>query len=162
MLGAGAEPLESHADTGEEKYYGTSSDNGDGTFDNDAMMDSDTPDPRIICHEGAFYMLSTSMHFSPGIPVMKSYDLVNWEVVNYVYNIMDDYDNLAMRDGKYDYGAGSWAPSLTYNPRDEHFYVSHTSNTSGKTYFYKTDDIENGVWEQIVCDTFFSRCKPVL
>lgn len=155
VLGAGAEPLESHADTGEEKYYGTSSDNGDGTFDNDAMMDSDTPDPRIICHEGAFYMLSTSMHFSPGIPVMKSYDLVNWEVVNYVYNIMDDYDNLAMRDGKYDYGAGSWAPSLTYNPRDEHFYVSHTSNTSGKTYFYKTDDIENGVWEQIVCDTFF-------
>lgn len=143
-------------DRQEDEYYGTSSDEGDGTFDNDAAVDSDVPDPEIIRAGDAYYMSSTSMHFSPGVPIMKSYDLVNWKVVNYVYNIMDDNDNLAMRNGGYDYGKGSWATSLKYREYDKKYYLSHTSNTTGKTYFYRTDDIENGIWERVsVCDTFF-------
>ena len=140
----------------DEPYWGSSSDNGDGTFDNDACVDSDTPDPDIIRVGDAFYMTSTSMHFCPGVPIMKSYDLVNWKVVSYVYNVLDDYDQLAMRGGRYDYGKGSWATSLRYREYDKKFYLSHTCNTTNKTYFYRTDDIENGTWEQFsVCNTFY-------
>ena len=140
----------------DEPYWGSSSDNGDGTFDNDACVDSDTPDPDIIRVGDAYYMTSTSMHFCPGVPIMKSYDLVNWKVVSYVYNVLDDYDQLAMRSGRYDYGKGSWATSLRYREYDKKFYLSHTCNTTNKTYFYRTDDIENGTWEQFsVCNTFY-------
>lgn len=143
-------------------YYGTSSDLGNGTFDNDAAVDSDVPDPEIIRVGDAYYMSSTSMHFSPGVPIMKSYDLVNWKVVNYVYNVLDDNDQIAMRNGKYDYGNGSWATSLKYREYDRHYYLSHTSNTTGKTYFYRTDDIENGVWERVsVCDSFYHDASMV-
>ena len=140
---------------GNTPYVGSSSDNGDGTFDNDAAVDSDVPDPEIIRVGDAYYMTSTSMHFCPGVPIMKSYDLVNWEVVNYVYNVFADYDQLAFRDGKYDYGKGSWATSMSYREYDKKFYVSHTCNTTNKTYFYRTDDLENGTFEQIVCNKFY-------
>ena len=138
-----------------DAYWGSSSDNGDGTYDNDACVDSDTPDPDIIRVGDAYYMTSTSMHFCPGVPIMKSYDLVNWEVVSYVYNVLDDYNQLAMRNGQYDYGKGSWATSLRYREYDHKFYLSHTCNTTNKTYFYSTDDIEHGTWDQIVCNTFY-------
>ena len=117
-------PVSFAADEG--PYWGSSSDNGDGTFDNDACVDSDTPDPDIIRVGDAYYMTSTSMHFCPGVPIMKSYDLVNWKVVSYVYNVLDDYDQLAMRGGRYDYGKGSWATSLRYREYDKKFYLSHT------------------------------------
>ena len=65
-------PVSFAADEG--PYWGSSSDNGDGTFDNDACVDSDTPDPDIIRVGDAYYMTSTSMHFCPGVPIMKSYD----------------------------------------------------------------------------------------
>jgi beta-xylosidase len=35
-----------------------------------------------------YYMSSTTMHMSPGVPIMKSEDLVNWEIVNYAYQIL--------------------------------------------------------------------------
>jgi Beta-xylosidase len=39
-----------------------------------------------------YYMSSTTMHMSPGVPIMKSKDLVNWKLVNYAYNTLDDVD----------------------------------------------------------------------
>ena len=60
-----------------------SSDNGDGTITNPVIF-ADVPDPDIIRVDDTFYMVSTTMHMSPGVPVMKSYDLLNWETVNYV------------------------------------------------------------------------------
>ena len=69
-------------------YYttnGASSDNGDGTYKNPVMY-TDVADPDVICAPGpdgkeAYYMVSTAMSSSPGCPIMKSYDLVNWETV---------------------------------------------------------------------------------
>jgi len=86
---------------------------------------------------------------------MKSFDLVNWEIVNYVYYILGDYDEISMRNDKYEYSRGSWAPELTYNPHDGYFYAIHTINTTGKTYFYKTDCIEFGVWTRTSSDEWF-------
>ncbi|GAY31272.1 beta-xylosidase [Prevotella sp. MGM2] len=53
-----------------------SPDNSDGTFTNPLMW-GDWPDPDIIRVGDEFYMVSTSMHYVPGSPVVRSKDLVN-------------------------------------------------------------------------------------
>ena len=91
-----------------------------------------------------YYMSSTTMHLSPGLPIMKSRDLVNWEIVSYAYDTLDDVDALNLNEGKNAYGKGSWASSLRYH--NGMFYVTTFSGTTGKTYVYTTKDIEKGPW----------------
>ena len=129
----------------------TSSDNGDGTFTNPVIY-SDVPDLDVIRVEDNYYMVSTTMHLSPGMPIMKSKDLVNWEIVNYCYDILDDSDELSLRNGKKAYGDGTWAASIKYH--DGKFYVSASSKTTEKTYVFSTTDIENGVWKKSVLDGY--------
>ncbi|MFI5138356.1 MAG: family 43 glycosylhydrolase [Sphingobacteriales bacterium] len=43
---------------------------------------ADVPDISIVRAGNSFYMSSTTMHMSPGVPIMKSNDLVNWKLVN--------------------------------------------------------------------------------
>lgn len=107
---------------------------------------ADVPDESMIRVGNNYYMSSTTMHMSPGVPIMKSKDLVNWEIVNYAYNILDNTDALNMENGENAYGRGSWASSLRYH--DGTYYVSTFSGTTGKTYIYSTDDIENGKWKK--------------
>ena len=73
----------------------TSTDDGNGNYSNPVIF-ADVPDIDFIRVDDAYYMVSTTMHLSPGCPIMKSYDLVNWEIVNYVFNTLDDADNLAL------------------------------------------------------------------
>lgn len=129
----------------------TSSDNGDGTFTNPVIY-SDVPDLDVIRVEDNYYMVSTTMHLSPGMPIMKSKDLVNWEIVNYCYDILDDSDELSLRNGKNAYGNGTWAASIKYH--NDKFYVAAASQTTGKTYVFSTTDIENGVWKKSVLDGY--------
>ena len=129
----------------------TSSDNGDGTFTNPVIY-SDVPDLDVIRVEDNYYMVSTTMHLSPGMPIMKSKDLVNWEIVNYCYDILDDSDELSLRNEKEAYGDGTWAASIKYH--DGKFYVSASSQTTEKTYVFSTTDIENGVWKKSVLDGY--------
>ena len=53
---------------------------------------ADVPDMSMIRVGDTYYMSSTTMHMSPGVPIMKSNDLVNWQIVNYAYDILDDVD----------------------------------------------------------------------
>ncbi len=105
---------------------------------------SDVPDNDVIRVGDTYYMVSTTMFFSPGAPIMKSKDLVSWEICNYVYDTMADGDVQNLTNGKHDYSHGQWAASLRYN--NGHFYVFFGSYGTGKSYIYTTDDIENGEW----------------
>lgn len=106
---------------------------------------ADVPDLAMIRVGDTYYMSSTTMHLSPGVPIMKSRDLVNWELVNYAYDILDDVDALNLANGRGTYGKGSWASSLRYH--NSTYYVSTFAQTTGKTYIYSTRDIERGPWE---------------
>jgi len=108
---------------------------------------ADVPDLSIIRVGHNYYMSSTTMHMSPGLPIMKSNDLVNWKIINYAYNILDDVDELNLANGKSTYGRGSWASSLRYH--DGIFYVSTFAQTTGKTYIFSTSDIEKGPWKVV-------------
>src|SRR6187401_455140 len=109
------------------------------------IIHADVPDMAMIRVGDTYYMSSTTMHMSPSLPIMKSKDLVNWQIVNYAYDTLGDNDALMLQNGKSAYGAGSWASSLRYH--DGTFYVTTFSSTTGKTYVYTTKDIEKGPWK---------------
>lgn len=107
---------------------------------------ADVPDMAMVRVGDTYYMSSTTMHLSPGLPIMKSKDLVNWQLVSYCYDTLGDNDALTLRNGKNAYGAGSWASSLRYH--NGTFYASTFSSTTGMTYIYTTRDIEKGPWTE--------------
>jgi len=106
---------------------------------------ADVPDMSMLRLGDTYYMSSTTMHMSPGVPIMKSKDLVNWEIVNYAYDVLDTVDALTLKNGKNTYGRGSWASCIRYH--NNTFYVTTFAQTTGKTYIYSTKDIEKGPWK---------------
>jgi beta-xylosidase len=108
---------------------------------------ADVPDISIVRVGENYYMTSTTMHMSPGVPVMKSSDLVNWKIVSYAYDILDTLDALTLTNGKNAYGKGTWASCIRYH--NNKFYISTFSQTTGKTHIYSTKDIEKGPWSEI-------------
>src|ERR1051325_435999 len=92
-------------------------------------------------------MSSTTMHMSPGVPIMSSKDLVNWKLINYAYDTLVSNDQMNLENGKSTYGRGSWASCIRY--RNGTYYVSTFAATSGKTHIYSTKDIEKGPWKAI-------------
>jgi beta-xylosidase len=108
---------------------------------------ADVPDMSILRAGNTYYMSSTTMHMSPGVPIMKSTDLINWKLVSYCYDTLADIPSLNLTDGKGTYGRGSWASCLRYHKGT--FYVSTFAQTTGKTHIYSTKNIEKGPWKAI-------------
>lgn len=109
------------------------------------IMFADIPDIALIRVRDTYYMSSTTMHMSPGVPIMKSKDLVNWKLVNYAYDTLANVDELNLENGKSTYGRGSWASSMRYHKGT--YYVTTFAQTTGKTYVYTTKNIEKGAWK---------------
>ncbi len=108
---------------------------------------ADVPDLSMIRVGDTYYMSSTTMHMSPGLPLMKSKDLINWQLVSYAYDRLGEMDELNLTNGKSTYGRGSWASSLRYHKGT--YYVTTFAQTTGKTYIYSTQNIEKGPWKEI-------------
>jgi beta-xylosidase len=108
---------------------------------------ADVPDISIVRVGDTYYMSSTTMHMSPGVPVMKSTDLINWNIVSYAYDTLADIDAMNLKNGKNSYGKGSWASSIRYH--NNTFWISTFSQTTGKTYIFSTQNIEKGPWKTI-------------
>ncbi|UFH55422.1 glycoside hydrolase 43 family protein [Spirosoma sp. KNUC1025] len=108
---------------------------------------ADVPDMAMIRVGNTYYMSSTTMHLSPGLPIMKSNDLVNWQMVGYAYDTLANVDALNLTNGKSTYGRGSWASSLRYHKGT--YYVTTFAQTTGKTYIYTTKNIEKGPWKEV-------------
>lgn len=109
------------------------------------LIFSDVPDMSMIRVGDTYYMSSTTMHMSPGVPIMKSNDLVNWRLIGYAYDTLADVDALNLTNGKSAYGKGSWASSLVYHKGT--YYVTTFAQTTGRTHIYFTKDIEKGPWK---------------
>ncbi|MBB1286890.1 glycosyl hydrolase 43 family protein [Flavisolibacter sp. BT320] len=111
------------------------------------VLFADVPDLSMIRVGDTYYMSSTTMHMSPGVPIMKSKDLVNWQLVSYAYDTLVSNDDMNLENGKSTYGRGSWASSIRYHKGL--YYVSTFAATSGKTHIYTTKNIEKGPWKAI-------------
>jgi beta-xylosidase len=108
---------------------------------------ADVPDMSMIRVGNTYYMSSTTMHLSPGVPIMRSRDLINWQIVNYAYDVLDTIDALTLKNGKNSYGRGSWASCIRYY--NNTFFVSTFAQTTGKTYIFSTKNVEKGPWKEI-------------
>lgn len=109
---------------------------------------TDIPDNDWIRVGKDYYMVSTTMYFCPGAPIMHSRDLVHWEIISYVYDYLADDDIYNLRNGHNAYGKGQWATSLRYV--NGTYYALFIANDQGKTYIYKTKDIRSSNWERSI------------
>jgi len=109
------------------------------------IIHADVPDLSMIRVGDTYYMSSTTMHLSPGVAIMKSTDLVNWEIVSYAYDKLDTVNAINLENGENAYGRGSWASSLRYH--NGIYYVMTFAQTTGKTHLYTTKNIETGPWK---------------
>ncbi len=89
------------------------SDNGNGTYTNPVIA-ADFPDPDVIRVDSTYYMVNTTMFIFPGVTILRSYDLVNWQ---YCSNAVQRFDSSPCYDldGCNRYGHGQWATSLKYH-----------------------------------------------
>lgn len=121
-----------------------SGDNGDGTFTNPVLW-SDCPDPDLIRVGEDYYLVTTTMHLMPGAPIMHSKDLVNWEIVSYIFDKLEETPSYDMEGGTV-YGRGQWATSLRY--KDGRFFAYFTPNDQPpKGWVYSTTDPKTEKWE---------------
>lgn len=126
-----------------------------GTIIKNPIIWSDIPDIDVLRYGDTFYMVSTTMHVLPGCPIMKSKDLLHWEIQSYIFDCVDDNDmyRLENREKNGVYGRGQWATSLRHH--DGIFYACFACNEMQKTYIYYTDDIESGKWDRHVLDGIY-------
>ncbi len=117
------------------------------------IFNVDMPDPDVIRVGDTWYMVSTTMFFMPGVPILKSRDLCHWEQAAYVCEQIEDNELYRLENGKHAYGKGQWATSLTHH--NGKFYVCFVCHDMGKTYIYSSDDIEKSGWERVVIDDVF-------
>lgn len=116
-------------------------DNGNGTFTNPLFYD-EFSDPDLIRVGSDYYLAGTTMHAVPGLVVLHSRDLVNWEFLSYCFDRFDMGDEFALRGGKEAYGQGIWAPCIRYH--NGTFYVFSNINGHGLQVFTAHDP--RGPW----------------
>ena len=103
-------------------------DNGNGTYTNPLFFD-EFSDPDMIRVGNDFYLTGTTMHSMPGLPVLRSRDLVNWTFVSYALDRLDLGPSFRLEDGKNEYGRGIWAPCFRFHDGTYHIF----SNVNGQT-----------------------------
>ncbi|MBL1068040.1 glycoside hydrolase 43 family protein [Streptomyces sp. 7-21] len=115
-----------------------------GDFTNPVIW-QDFADTDIIRVGDTFYYSASTMHYSPGAPVLRSYDLVHWEFAGHSVPVLDfgaKYD----LDGGRAYVDGIWASTLRYRPSNRTFYWLGQIDFS-TTYIYTAPAAE-GPWER--------------
>jgi len=117
-------------------------DNGNGTYTNPLFFE-EFSDPDVIRVGDEYFMAGTSMHVMPGIPILRSRDLVNWELASYVYQRINLSEGFRLEGGKEIYGQGTWAP--TFRHHGGMFYV--LTNVNGhRTQVFRSKS-PSGPWE---------------
>ncbi|MGW4464997.1 RICIN domain-containing protein [Micromonospora sp. NPDC004704] len=81
----------------------------------------DFADVDIIRVDNTYYMSASTMHYSPGAPVLRSYDLVNWEFAGHSVPRLD-FGSKYDLNGSRAYVDGIWASTLNYRPSNRTFY----------------------------------------
>lgn len=105
---------------------------GDGTYAN-PVINADYSDPDAIRVGDYYYMTASSFSQAPGLPILYSRDLVNWEIVNNALARLVPEDFYAIpRHGK-----GVWAPSIRHHKGE--YYIFWGDPDFG-VYMVKTDD----------------------
>ena len=126
-----------------------SPDNGDGTYTN-PVINADYSDPDVCVGASGedYYMTASSFQCVPGLPILHSKDLVNWEIVNYALKSLYEGDEALLKHfSKPQHGNGVWAPSIRYHNGE---YFIYWGDPDFGVYMVKTKD-PAGEWEKPIC-----------
>ena len=124
-----------------------SPDNGDGTYTN-PVINADYSDPDVCVVGDDYYMTASSFQCIPGLPILHSKDLVNWEIIGYALKELYTGDMEKVNHfSQPRHGEGVWAPSIRYHQGE--FYIYWGDPDFG-VYMVKTKD-PAGDWEKPVC-----------
>lgn len=114
-------------------------DNGDGTYKNPILY-ADYSDPDAIRVGDDYYMTASSFNCIPGLPILHSRDLVNWELIGHALSKQPPSDVF----DKVQHGNGVWAPCLRYHKNK--FYIYYPDPDFG-IYRIKADN-PAGPWSK--------------
>lgn len=116
-------------------------DNGDGTYKN-PILHADYSDPDAVRVGNDFYMTASSFNCVPGLPILHSKDLVNWELIGYALPRLVPEDFFSTPQ----HGNGVWAPCIRYHNNE--FYIYYPDPDFG-IYLIKAKD-PAGPWSDPV------------
>lgn len=111
---------------------------------NNPVMWADVPDMSITRNGDDYYLISTTMHLMPGAPVMKSKDLVNWEISSYVFDKLTDTPKYDLLEGTV-YGRGQWASSIRFH-KGKYYVLFSPNDQPFRSYIYTATSPEKGDW----------------
>jgi beta-xylosidase len=103
------------------------------------ILFADYSDPDVIRDGVNYYLIASTFHFVPGIPILQSTDLVHWKIAGHVVQRLEMDPRYSMIGGNR-YGGGVWAPAIrrhaglfyVYFPTpQEGIFVSTAKNISG-------------------------------
>lgn len=114
-------------------------DQGDGRYVN-PILNADYSDPDVIRVGDKYYMVCSDFHFI-GMPVLESSDLVNWKIINQVYN---KFDYPGWKEFKH-YAGGAWAPAIRYH--DGLYYIYFCTPDEGL--FMSTAEDPKETWSEL-------------
>ena len=126
-----------------------SPDNGDGTYTN-PVINADYSDPDVCVGASGedYYMTASSFNCIPGLPILHSKDLVNWEIIGHALTSLYEGDaELEKHFSTPQHGNGVWAPSIRYH---DGWYYIYWGDPDFGVYMVKTQD-PAGKWEKPLC-----------
>lgn len=113
-------------------------DNGDGTYKN-PILHSDYSDPDVVRAGDDYFMTASSFNAAPGLPLLHSNDMVNWNIINHALPLQFPIETFNVPQ----HGNGVWAPSIRHHNNE--FYIYWGDPDFG-IYMVKTKD-PWGAWE---------------
>ena len=119
-----------------------SPDNGNGTYTN-PVINADYSDPDVCVAGEDYYLTASSFNCIPGLPILHSKDLVNWEIVGHAVKELEPKQVF----DRPSHGNGIWAPSIRYHNGE--FYIYWGDPDYG-VFMVKTKD-PAGEWSKPLC-----------
>jgi beta-xylosidase len=107
------------------------------------ILFADYSDPDVIRDGANYYLVASTFHFVPGIPILQSTDLVHWKIVGHVVQRLNMDPRYNMVNGNR-YGKGVWAPAI--RKHNGLFYVYFPTPTEG--IFVSTATNITGPWSE--------------
>ena len=104
----------------------------------------DFADGDIIRVGDAYYYSASTMHYSPGAPILRSYNLVDWEYAGHSVPRLDFGSGAYDLDGGRAYVKGIWASTLNYRPSNSTYYWLGCIEFN-RTYVYTASAVD-GTW----------------
>lgn len=93
------------------------SDLGNGQYKNPVLY-ADYSDPDLIRVGEDYWMTASSFNHMPGLQILHSTDLVNWEIVNTVFRTQEPACHFDVPA----HGDGVWAPAIRYHEGEYYIY----------------------------------------